>query len=255
MKLKGGTLDIESYPGTWRAFVDKMYETRVLKEVTPHMPASFSFKPYRGGPTVTRGVWEYKNTKEFLWDLWDVFNDNDFLIGHFVKNFDHRQSNTFFAQFGLPAPSKTTFYCTKEITKKHFKLPSYSLKYLLAFFGIGLKLETGGEELWFKTEAGDPKARKKMLTYNKNDTVQTEKLFLFLVDGGWTEAPGSRYYTKENGCPRCHSHDKENRGFSKDADGVRRQYLCKNCGKRPRDEELVMRWDAKPKRKAVSGTK
>lgn len=239
MKRKGGTLDIESFPGTYRSFGHNMYEAVLMREDKPVLPASFSYKPYLKGPVVTRGVWQYKDPVDFVWDLWHIFNDNDFLIGHYVKAFDHRQSNTFFAQFGLPAPSKTEFHCTKEIAKKNFKLPSYKLKYCLVFFGIGTKLETGGEELWFLTEAGDPVARAKMLKYNRNDTVQTEKLFQFFVDGGWTEPPGHKYYSKKNGCPRCKGHDMESRGKKPSPEGWRKQYCCRTCGKRPMDEEVL----------------
>lgn len=242
--MKGGTLDIETFPGIYRSFANNFYEAGLMQEVQPVLPASFSFKPYKKGPTITKGVWEYETTEAFLWDLWKIFDENDFIIGHFVKNFDHRQSNTFFAQFGLSAPSKTNFYCTKEITKKHFKLPSYKLKYCLKFFGIGYKMETGGDQLWFETELGDPKARAKMLRYNRNDTVQTEKLFIFLVENGWTDAPGSKYYTKESGCPRCGSHDMESRGEKPSKEGWRRQYCCRTCGKRPMDASVVRPWPA-----------
>lgn len=240
--MKGGTLDIETFPGVWRSFADNTYEARLMKEVKPNMPASFSFKPYGKGKVVTRGVWQYPNTKAFLKDLWKVFDENDFIIGHFVKNFDYRQSQTFFGQFGLPAPSKTKFYCTKEITKRNFKLPAYKLKYCLIFFGIGAKMETGGEELWFGAEAGNPKDRAKMLRYNENDTIQTDLFFKWLVKKGYTEAPGSIYYSKENGCPRCHGHNMENRGEKASAEGVRKQYCCRDCGKRPMDIEVLRPW-------------
>lgn len=251
--MKGGTLDIESFPGTWRSFANNTYEAQLMREVVPNMPASFSFKPYKKGPTVTKGVWEYETTEAFLWDLWKVFDENDFLIGHFVKNFDHRQSNTFFAQFGLPAPSKCKFYCTKEITKRHFKLPSYRLKYCLVFFGIGIKLETGGEELWFRTEAGDPTARAKMLRYNRNDTVQTEKLFLFLVENGWTPAPSSTVYVPNGPCVRCGVTGLKNmqsRGDQPRADGWVHGYQCKSCGKR-NYTEVFERYQAAGKTKAA----
>ena len=232
--MKGGTLDIESYPGTWRTFANNIYEAKLMREEKPIMPASFSFKPYGRGGIITRGVWEYKNQKAFMKDLWRIFDENDFLIGHNVKKFDHLQSNTFFTQFGLPAPSKVSeYHDTMLVAKKNFRLPSYSLKYCLRFFGIGSKMETGGEALWFACESGDPKAQRLMLRYNQNDTVETEKLFRFFVANGWTPKPGAKYYVPGEGCIRCGEENMESRGSNVPrAEGLVSGYMCKSCGKR-----------------------
>lgn len=231
--MKGGTLDIESYPGTWRTFADNTYEARLMREEKPNMPASFSFKPYGRGKTITKGVWEYKNPREFMKELWKVFDANDFLIGHNVKKFDHLQSNTFFAQFDLPNPSPCVYFDTMKIARKNFRLPSYSLKYCLRFFKIGHKMETGGESLWFACEAGDPRAQRMMLRYNQNDTVETEKLYMFFVAHGWTEKPGAKYYVKGQGCVRCGQDDMQSRGNKVPTkEGLVHGFMCKTCGKR-----------------------
>lgn len=173
MKLRGGTLDIESFPGRWRTFADNTYEAKLISEVSPNTPASFSFKPLKGR-VITRGVWEFKTPKAFMSELWKVFDENDFIIGHNIKRFDRTQSNTFFAQCGLPAPSPCKYEDTLTIVKRHFRLPSYRLKYCLTFFGIGTKLETGGDSLWVGAEEGNIQDRARMLRYNQNDTIQTE---------------------------------------------------------------------------------
>lgn len=233
-RLRGGTLDIESYPGSWRTFANNTYEAKLMREVTPNMPASFSFKPWGRGKTVTRGIWQYENPRDFMIDLWKVFDESDFIIGQNVKRFDHTQSNTFFTQFDLPNPSQVSeWHDTMLIARKNFRLPSYSLKYLLKFFRIGFKIETGGEELWFLCEAGDKHAQTKMLRYNQNDTVETEKLFKYFVENGWAPEPGAKYYTPGNGCIQCKSQNMQSRG--KDigrANGLVDGYMCKDCGKR-----------------------
>lgn len=230
-KNTGGTIDIETYPGTYRTFAENMYETSLMKEVQPVKCASFSYKPYGKGKCYTRGEWQYPTYKAFVTDMHRVFTENDFLIGHNAKKFDLRQSNSFFAQFGLPK-TNTRIEDTYTITKRHFKLASYKLKYVLVYFGIGYKIETGGEALWFATEKGDPKAQKQFLTYNENDTVQTEKLYQFLVDGGWATLPEPKFYIPGMGCTRCGAEDTHSRGEQPRAGGWVNAYMCKQCGKR-----------------------
>jgi hypothetical protein len=241
MKYKGGTLDIESFPGTWRTFANNTYEANLISEVTPNMPASFSFKP-TGGRPITRGVWQFDTPEEFMKALWDVFDQNDYIIGHNVKRFDRTQSNTFFAQFGLPAPSDCKFPDTMTAIKARFRLPSYSLKYCLRFFKIGQKMETGGDSLWIDAEEGDEKAQAKMLRYNQNDTVQTEKLWNFLVDNGWARLPVIDGYKKGMSCPRCLCIEWQKRGIKPIVGkGLCQYYSCKRCNKQM-PGEIVEEW-------------
>jgi len=232
MKQTGGTIDIETYPGEYRAFADNMYEAKLMKETKPIAPASFSYKDWFSNKTITKGVWDYPTELDFVKALWKVFDENDFIVGQNVKKFDNKQSNTFFGQFGLPKHSPVKFVDTMLIAKQHFRLPSYSLKYLLVFFKIGLKLETGGESLWFACEEGDPKARKKMLVYNKNDTIQTELLAKFFIEKGYAKLPDKKTtYVIGEGCVRCGEEDMQSRGESPTSGGWAKMFVCKNCGK------------------------
>lgn len=226
---KEGTIDIESFPGRYRAYVDKMWKTRVIREDVPILPASFSYKEMGKSKPYTRGVWEFKNEKEFVKDLHRVFKENAMLVGHNAKNFDLRQSNTFFAMYDLPA-TDTKIEDTLTIIKKRFRLPSYKLKYCLKFFKIGYKMETGGEGLWFDVEDGDPKARKHFLKYNENDTVQTEKLYLYLKEKGWAKSNERKCYGK-NGCVRCGGHNVQFRGEKPFTEGIYEMVSCKDCNK------------------------
>lgn len=236
-----GTIDIETFPGKYRAFVDKMWKTNILKEDVPTRPASFSYKRLGRFKPYTRGVWQYKNEKEFVKDLHRIFDENDILIGHNAKRFDLRQSNTFFAMHGLPE-TRTEIEDTMTIIKKRFKLPSYKLKYCLTFFKIGEKMRTGGEDLWFDVEDGDLKARKHFLEYNENDTVMTEKLYVFLEEKGWTSKNTKRFFSFKFGCPRCRSIDVQSRGERPYADGWHDYFFCKNCGKYAPGERVIRPW-------------
>lgn len=242
MKTKIGTIDIESFPGTYRAFVDKMWQTSVMKEVTPVKPASFSYKPLGKGKPYTRGVWQYESETEFVKDLHRIFKENTYLIGHNAKRFDLKQSNSFFAMHDLEAVD-TKIYDTLTIVKRRFRLPSYRLKYCLVFFGLGEKIDTGGDELWFKTESGDEKKRKEFLKYNENDTVMTEKFFLFLVKKGWAKIDTeSRFFSSTFGCPRCKGFDWQKRGPKPTKEGWRQHYFCKTCGKHGAHETVTKKW-------------
>jgi hypothetical protein len=241
--MRGGTLDIESFPGTWRTFADNTYEARLISEVSPNMPASYSFKPFRGKP-VTRGIWMYRNPRDFMIDLWKVFDENQYIVGHNVKRFDRTQSNTFFAQFGLPAPSPCQYEDTMLIVKKHFRLPSYSLKYCLQFFEIGAKMETGGDSLWKGAEQGNVRDQAKMLRYNRNDTVQTDKLWLYLANNGWVTLPWAKVHTKNGPCPRCKGTEWMKRGVKPMVQGLTQYYSCKQCNKQL-PGEVIQEWSAR----------
>lgn len=236
-----GTIDIESFPGHYRAFVDKMWEAKIMREDVPIKPASFSYKRYGGFKAYTRGVWEYKNEKEFVKDLHRIFMENDVLIGHNAKRFDLKQSNTFFAMHDLPE-TNTEIEDTLTIIKKRFRLPSYKLKYVLQFFKIGEKMRTGGEELWFDVEAGDKQARAHFLKYNENDTVQTEKLYKYLEEKGWASKDKKKFFSFRFGCPRCKSLEWQSRGEVARADGWHDYFFCKNCGKYGITEKVIRPW-------------
>lgn len=240
--MKMGTIDIETFPGSYRSW-GPMWEATLMKEDRPVMAASFAYKELGKKEMIVKAAWQYRRYKDFVKELWKVFDENDVLIGHNIKKFDLTQSNTFFAQMGMKKPSDGKFIDTYSICKNNFKLPSYKLKYLLVFFGIGMKLATGGDDLWFAAEDGDKKKQKQFLQYNANDTVMTEKLYLFLRENGWIKNhPGDTFYTVEHGCPRCHKHKVHRRGEAATAEGIRIQYACINCGKRSVSEELVRKW-------------
>lgn len=229
--MKGGTLDIETFMGHYRSYANNLYEAKIT-EVKPVTLASFSYKEYGKNKYITKGVWEYETYEEFVKALWTIFDDNDFLIGQNIKKFDNRQTLSFFARMGLPAPRPTKFYDTMIIARKNFNLPSYSLKYMVVYFGIGRKIETGGDGLWHKAEEGDPVARRKFLEYNKNDTVVTEKLFDYFLLYGYTEHPTARFYIHGNGCLRCKGMSLQSRGDVPRTGGWVKGYCCLTCGKR-----------------------
>lgn len=91
-------------------------------------------------------------------------------------------------------------------------------------------MRTGGEDLWFDAEAGDAKARAYFLKYNENDTIQTEKLYKYLEDKGWTKNKERKCYGK-NGCIRCGGNNVNFRGEKPFAEGMYEMVWCKDCNK------------------------
>ena len=243
--MRGATIDIETYPGVHRSYADNLYEAALIKEEKPVRLASFSVKELGRHKPYTVGEWQFDTYEDFVKELWMVFNEYDFLIGQNIKAFDDKQSNTFFAEVGLPKPSCRVFIDTMLIARANFKLPSYSLKYLVKYFGIGSKIETGGSGLWFAVEEGNEKARRDFLKYNENDTIVTEKLCLYFKELGYIKNwPGSNHFTKAHGCPQCHAPRSrwQCRGIKGYKEGRAQTYSCNDCGKRGRDENLVEPW-------------
>ncbi len=113
--------------------------------------------------------------------LWKLLNEQDYIIGHNLDNFDIKKANTRFLRYGLPIPNYYKTIDTFKIVKNHFRVSSNKLDYVCKFMGIGGKLNTGGIELWDKCEMGEAKDLKKMSKYCDNDVKITEKLFIKLI--------------------------------------------------------------------------
>ena len=138
---------------------------------------SFSAK-WLGGKHITKGWPDYKgykkgvkNDKEIVKDLWKLLDEAEIVIVQNGRAFDVKYVNSRFLFHGLTPPSPYKVVDTKTEAKRYLRLPSYSLDSMCEYFGIGKKQEHEGFPLWTKCMAGDEKAWKRMLSYNKNDDI------------------------------------------------------------------------------------
>ncbi len=171
-------------------------------------------------------------------ELWQLFNEADIIVAHNGDQFDIKKANALFVKYGLkpPAPYKTID--TKKVAKKHFRFDSNKLDELGRYLGLGRKIQTGGFELWKGCMAGDKKAWKTMLAYNKQDVLLLEKVYLKMR--GWmTTHPNMNLLNGEGcSCPNCGSTNMHRRGFLITRVGRFQRWACQVCGAWAKGEKI-----------------
>lgn len=169
------------------------------------------------------------NDAELLKELWKLFNETDIMVGHNLDRFDVRKTNARFLANGLPPPAPFKTIDTLKIAKRVFFLNSNKLGDISKLLKIGKKEETGGFNLWLDCMAGNPKAWKKMVKYNKQDIVLLEKVYLKLLS--WAEnTPNINVYQgTTNSCPKCGHNELQKRGYGYTKTQKYQKYQCNGC--------------------------
>jgi len=170
-----------------------------------------------------------RNDEVIIHGLWDLLNEADIVIGHYIKRFDIPEINRRFAVHNLPPPSPYKMLCTKEQAKRHFRFSSNRLGDLGIQLGCGEKLSHEGFDLWRKCMEGDEKAWKKMVKYNIQDVKLLERVYLRLLPY-MKNHPNLGVYAGESVCTNCGSKHVQKRGESVTTTGVYQRMQCQDCG-------------------------
>ena len=112
------------------------------------------------------------------------YNKADMVIGQNNDRFDNRWINARAMKYRLDVNVHVRSFDIMKETKRLFRLPSYSMKYITKFLGIEEKLKHEGLIMWDMVQFGTPKQKKeylqKMLAYNRQDIVATEDMYITL---------------------------------------------------------------------------
>lgn len=234
------SFDIETTPIKAYAWGPK-WETSLIEFIEYSKVLSFSYK-FVGGKQVTKGWPDYKGYKrgtlddtDIVKEIWNLFNTVDIIVAQNGRDFDIKVMNARFIKHGLTPPSPYKVVDPKVEAKKYLKLPSYSLDDLCDYFGIGRKLHHEGFPLWTGCMAGDPKAWKKMLEYNKHDVIILEKLYLLLRPWMKTHPNVGTYKPEGTLCPKCGSDDLNWEGWYRNKTTKYHAFSCADCGSWGRD--------------------
>jgi len=173
-----------------------------------------------------------KNEEQVLVEeLWDLIDEADIVVGHYVKRFDLPEIFRRFAFYDMKPPSPVRAICTKEQAKKHFRFQSNRLGDLGEFLGLGGKLSHEGFELWRGCLEWDPKSWKTMKAYNQRDVDLLEKVYLRLRPYMTTHPNlGAYKHTHEASCPKCGSENLQARGYATTQLGRFQRFVCNDCG-------------------------
>lgn len=138
-----------------------------------------------GEDDITVLTWDEKSSdKQLLEKFLKVYNSADMVIGQNNDRFDNRWVNARAMKYGLDVNTFVRSFDIMRETKRLFRLPSYSMKYITNYLGIQTKLEHEGIKMWEKIQTGTPEEQKeylqKMVEYNRQDIVATEDMYLTL---------------------------------------------------------------------------
>ena len=217
-------LDLETAPCTSYTWQGK-HEVDVIDFVEEGYILTFAYK-FQGEKVKGYTLDDFKgNKKKLVEKLHEVLSQAEVLVAHNGKNFDFKWANRAFITYGLKPPTPTKQIDTLLIARSKFNFNSNHLTDLGKLLGVGQKTETGGFELWKACMAGDKKAFKKMLLYNKNDVELLEKVYNKLVP--WM----TNYPITEVGmfCPKCGG-DVQFRGGYVSKTRIGKRFQCKVCG-------------------------
>ncbi len=227
-------LDIENSPNV--SYTWGKYEQNVIDFQKEWYMLSFAYKWFKDKAVNAHSLPEFKtykkdktNDKLLLGILWSLLDEADIVIGHNVDRFDIRKTNARFLYHGMGVPSPYKTVDTLKVAKRHFFLNSNKLGDLGKYLKLGKKLETGGFDLWLGCMAGDMKAWKKMVEYNKNDVTLLEKVYETLKP--WiANHPNINALTgKNDACPKCGSSKVQSRGYVISGSGKRQRLQCQSC--------------------------
>ena len=226
-------LDIETAPNlgyTWGK-----YQQDVLRFERESYIMAFAYKE-PGKRAVSRILPDYKSYRRSPYDdtaicteLWDVLNNVDFAIGHNVDRFDIRRIRARCVTDGLSPIRPFKIIDTLKIARKYFNFQSNKLGDLADTLKIGMKVRTGGFDLWWDCMHGDMKQWEHMRKYCVHDIVLNEKIYDRL--GPWhVTHPNTRH--NDHACPKCGGHTQAHGWEIRKCRRVRR-YQCRmpQCAK------------------------
>lgn len=235
-------LDIETAPNiayVWRFFKENVGAKQVL-EHTEIM--SFSYK-WLGDPTIYYYDKQFCTEAVLLEPLMEALDDADIVVAHNGAKFDLPtiQGRALVAGFKPPSPYKIVD--TVLVARYEFNFPSNSLEYLSGILGVDKKdghKNFPGFELWAECLKGNPEAWAEMKTYNIQDIVTLEQIYLKMRPWMRRHPNVGVYDDKDHAvCPKCGSDHIHYRGYAHTNVGRYHRFQCNDCGGWGRHRETI----------------
>lgn len=155
-----------------------------------------------------------------------VLSTADILIAHNGDKYDLKFAEARMLAHGLPPLPPIQSIDTLKVARRRFLFNSNRLDYLGKFLKVGQKKSTP-KGLWLRVLAGDARALKTIVAYNKQDVLLLERVFEKLK-------PYIRFALTPDGrfraCPRCKSVNVYARGRQRTLTRTYVRYQCQSCG-------------------------
>lgn len=190
-------------------------------EKKTHVVAQDDFKGYKPGSP---------DDSKVVQKLHELFNEADVVVAHNGDSFDQKKSQARFILNDLEPPTPYQQIDTKKVAKRYFNFTSNKLDDLGEYFKVGKKLPTSAD-LWRGCMAGDKKSWAKMKSYNKQDVILLEQVYLKMRPWMTNHPNMANIAGRPESCSICLAEE----GFL--AQGWRttktakyRRWQCKACG-------------------------
>jgi hypothetical protein len=236
------TLDIETSPID--AYVWGLWQQNIglhgIKEPTRML--SWSAKWYDEDEVMYASEFEH-GQEDMIQAVYELVNEADAIVGWNSKNFDMKHLNREFVEQGLAPPTQYHNIDLLTVVRQNFKFPSNKLDYVAGVLLGEHKLDTGGFGLWVACLKGDPAAWAKMVDYNIEDVLLTERMYDRLK--GWIKNhPNWGLYIEDQDAPVCRNCGSEHihkKGAEYDTTGLfaYKRYKCIDCGANLRGRKNV----------------
>lgn len=164
----------------------------------------------------------------------DMMDQADIVIAHNGNRFDIPWINARALDYGLSPPSPYKRIDTLLASRRMFKFPRNTLKYLCEKLGVSMKddhKKFPGFSLWLECMNGNLEAWDEMKAYNIQDIVSLEELYVKIRP--WIPNHPNMAILSESdshACPKCGSHHVQRRGFYTTNTGKYQRYQCNDCG-------------------------
>lgn len=234
-------LDIETAPNL--AYVWGHYEQNVIEHELPWYIICAAWrwenerKVYSVAQIDDEKAFQKNNADDTIVvkKLWEILDKADIIIAHNGDRFDLRKIHARFAILGMKPPSPYRTIDTLKQARKHFAFNSNRLDDLGEILGLGGKTSHSGFAMWKGCMAGDEKAWRAMVRYNKRDITLLRDVYMALRP--WIKNHPSIIVMGDaedlDSCPTCGKDELMRRGYRYTNVSTFRQYLCKNCGAWP----------------------
>ena len=162
-------------------------------EKRAHVLGLDDYEGYHAGSTDDAGL---------AWLLHDLFDEADIAVTHNGNAFDQPKARTRMLVHRIPPHRPMLEVDTLKTARKYFAFTSNSLEDLVRQLGLTDKGKPG-LQCWFDCMAGDPAAFRKMKSYNKNDVLILEELYLLLLPWIANHPNMALVGDRPDACPRC----------------------------------------------------
>lgn len=231
------TFDIETLPITtlnWSLFDEPRALDRLVKDWAIFSAAAKWMHNNRVEYQDTQHASSPYDDKELLLWMREILHEADIVIGQNVQKFDMRKVRARMIHHGIKPFSEPVVVDTMLMAREVGAFTSNKLEYLSTMTDEqkSKHAKYPGFALWLGVLANDPGAWRECKTYNKQDVIATEKLYLLLRPWARRHPNLAHFYDDDKmRCSRCGSDDltKLERPLYRGVSAYT-AYQCNSCG-------------------------